>query len=150
MAIERLNQGTPSQASQLPFFDNQNGQDRRMSVTQLAALIQSLLTSGGGMVTQYAAVSGGFSVTVSPPTDGASVFFIITPLGGYVAGSGTITLPASAVDGQEVLVSCGAAVTTLTVSGGANSVAGAPASLAANNFFRLRFDGVLSTWFRIG
>lgn len=150
MAIERLNQGTPSSASQIPFFDTGNGVDRRMSVSDLATLIQSLLTSGGGMVTQYAAPNAtGFSVTVSPPTDGAAVWLLMTPAAGYAAG--TVVLPASAVDGQEVLVSCTQAVTALTVNGnGAAAVYGAPAALAANDFFRLRYDGVLTSWFRIG
>ena len=42
------------------------------------------------------------------------------------------------------------AVTTLTVSGNGATVNGAPAALTANGFFRLRFDGVLGGWYRLG
>jgi hypothetical protein len=54
------------------------------------------------------------------------------------------------VDGQQLLVSCTQAVTTLTVAGNGSTVNGAPATLAANAFFRLRFDGVFKAWYRVG
>lgn len=151
MAIERLNQGTPSAASQIPFYDPQNGQDRRMSVDQLAALLEDELTPAGGLVTQYAAPNAtGFNIAIAPPTDGGSVFLLLTPAGAYAAG--TITLPAQAtcIDGQELLVTCTQAVAALTVAGNGSAVNGAPAALAANGFFRLRFDGVFKAWYRVG
>lgn len=151
MAIERLNQGTPSAASQIPFYDPQNGQDRKMSVDQLATLLESELTPGAGLITQYAAPNAtGFNVVIAPPTDGASMYLLLTPGGAYAAG--TITLPAQAlcIDGQELLVSCTQAVTALTVAGNGSTVNGAPANLAANGFFRLRFDGVFKAWYRVG
>lgn len=151
MAIERLNQGTPSAASQIPFYDAQNGQDRRMSVDQLATVLQTELTPAGGLITQYAAPNAtGFNVAIAPPTDGASMYLLLTPAGAYAAG--TVTLPAQAlcIDGQELLVSCTQAVTALTVAGNGSTVNGAPANLAANGFFRLRFDGVFKAWYRVG
>lgn len=151
MAIERLNQGTLTASSQLPFSDTANGSDRRASVNSLATLLQTLLSPSAGLVTQYAAPNAtGFNVTIAPPTDGASMFLLLTPAAGYAAG--TITLPSLAVciDGQEVLTTTTQAVTTLTVAGNGATVNGAPATLAANAFFRLRFDAVLDSWFRAG
>lgn len=151
MGIKDINQGTPTSASQIPFYDVPNGQDRRASVAQFATVLQPLLSPAGGLVTQYAAPNAsGFSVTVSPPTDGASMFLLLTPAAGYAAG--TIVLPAQStcIDGQELLVSCTQAVTTLTVSGNGSTVNGAPTTLAANGFFRLRFDGVFKAWYRAG
>lgn len=151
MAIERLNQGTPTSASQIPFYDPQNGQDRRCSIDELAQLLQDELTSSGGLITQYAAPNAtGFNVAIAPPTDGASVYLLLTPAAGYAAG--TITLPPQAlcVDGQELLVSCTQLVTALTVAGNGSTVNGAPTTLAANGFFRLRFDGVFKAWYRAG
>lgn len=150
-AINRLSQGTPTTASRVPFYDTDNGADRSMSVTELITLIQASLTTSGSLVTQYAAPAAtGFSVTVSPPEDGASMHLLLTPVAGYAAG--TVVLPALAncVHGQEVVVSCTQSVTTLTVSGNGATVNGAPTTLAANAFFRLRFDGVFSAWYRIG
>jgi hypothetical protein len=150
MAIERLNQGAWSEASQIPFYDPTNGGDRRASVSELAALLQPLLSSAG-QITQYAAPNAtGFNVLIAPPTDGVSMFLLLTPAGAYAAG--TITLPpqASCIDGQEILVTCTQVVTALTVAGNGSTVNGAPTTLAANAFFRLRFDGVFKAWYRVG
>ena len=54
MAIEKLNQGTPTVGSSIPFYDSNNGRDARCSVTELAALILAGLSSMG-FATQYAA-----------------------------------------------------------------------------------------------
>jgi hypothetical protein len=42
------------------------------------------------------------------------------------------------------------AVTALTVAGNGATVNGAPTTLAANGFFRIRFDAVLDVWYRVG
>lgn len=113
----------------------------------LLKYFQSQLTANGGLITQYAAPNAtGFTVTIAPPTDGSSMFLLLTPTGAFAAG--TITLPTNAKDGQEVLVTCTQAVTALTVNGG--TVNGAPTALTANGFFRLRYDGVFKNWYRIG
>lgn len=151
MALNTLSQGTPSAASQIPFYDTGNGQDRRCSVAQLAEAMQAAVT-GGALLTQYhAPAATGWSVTVAPLSAGQSVWLLITPTAGFAAGAVTLPALATCVEGQEVLVTCTQAVTALTVAGnGATAVNGAPTTLAANGFFRLRFDAVLKSWFRIG
>lgn len=152
MAIEKLAQTTElSAADQLALYSQSLGNDSRAALSTLLSWLQAQLTSAGGFTIQYAAPNAtGFSVTIDPPVDGGSVYLLLTPAAGYAAG--TVVLPAQAecVDGQEVLVSCTQAVTTLTVSGNGATVNGAPATLAANAFFRLRFDGVFDAWYRIG
>lgn len=151
MAIERLNQGTLSSASQLPFYDTAIGGDARASITALAAFIGQLLGTASLQLTQYAAPNAtAFNVQVAPQTDGASVWLVLTPLAGYAAG--TITLPAVALcqHGQELLVNSTQAVTALTIAGNGAAVNGAPTTLTANAFFRLKFDGVLKVWYRVG
>jgi len=49
-----------------------------------------------------------------------------------------------------VLVNCTQAVTTLTINGNGATVTGAPTTLAANAFFRLRFEAVAGVWYRVG
>ena len=101
---------------------------------------------------QYAAPSAsGFSVTIAPVTAGDNVHLILTPTAGYAAG--TIILPAVAgvIDKQEVLVNCTQQVTALTINGnGAVAVTGEPTSLGADDFFRLKYDIVVQTWYRVG
>jgi hypothetical protein len=148
-AINSLPQTDIAAADQVPFFSSANGSDRKTSVTQLSTAIQALLV-GTGMVTQYSAPSAtGFSVTIAPPTNGVSMWLLLTPAATYAAG--TIVLPAasSCIDGQEVAVTCTQIVSSLTVSGNGATVNGAPTALTANQAFRLRFDGVFGAWYPI-
>lgn len=148
-AINRLTESAPSTASQVPFYDPANGADRRASLAAIAAVLS--LSSAASPPAQYAAPNAtGFNVQIAPVATGGSVYLLLTPAAGYAAG--TITLPAQALckDGQEVLVTCTQAVTALTVAGNGATVVGAPTTLAANAFFRLRFDGVFKNWYRIG
>jgi hypothetical protein len=139
----------------VPVFSTEDGDARAAAVSVLQSYMQSNLSfsNNGDYASQYAAPSAtGFNVDV---TDGASnntnVHLILTPLAGYAAG--TITLPAKAslVDKQEVLVNCTQAVTALTVGlNGAAGAIGAPTTLAANAFFRLKYDAVTFNWYRVG
>ena len=144
-------------ADNFPLYDASSGDARRTSLTTLLAYMQDSLTFPDvtgvpQFETQYAAPSAtGFSVTIAPTTAGDNVHLILTPLAGYAAG--TIVLPAVAgvVDKQEVLVNCTQAVTTLTLNGnGAVAVTGGPTTLAANAFFKLKYDATLQSWFRVG
>lgn len=151
-SIDKLSKVTTLSAGDLvALFSGSVGNDVAATLATLLAWLQTQLTSSGLFSTQYSAPAAtGFSVTVVPTTSGGSVFLLLTPAAGYAAG--TVTLPAQAacVDGQEVLCSCTQAVTTLTVAGNGSTVNGAPTTLAANGFFRLRFDGVFKAWYRAG
>ena len=151
MSIRQLNQGTPTSASQLPFYDPTNGADRRCSLGDVAAVMEDLLTPNAGLITQYAAPNAtGFSISVNPPTTGTSIYLLMTPVAGYAAGTVTLPVQANCIDGQELLVSCTQSVAALTVDGNGSTVNGAPMSLSSNGFFRLRFDGVFDAWYRVG
>ncbi len=126
-----------------PVFSQTQGDTRKAAMSVLLAYVQANLTAGR-LTTQYSAPSAtGFSVTV-----GTNTHLILTPVAGYTAG--TIVLPATPADRDEVLVNCTQAVTTLTVSGNGATVVGAPTTLAANAYFRLKYDAVLNRWYRVG
>lgn len=140
-------------ADLLAIFCQQNGGNSALSLTLFAAwLSENITVEGDGKITQYAAPSAtGFSVSIgSGIAAGSSIWLVLTPVAGYAAG--TLVLPAVAdvVDKQEILVNCTQSVTTLTITGNGATVTGAPTTLAANAFFTLRFDAVLSTWYRVG
>lgn len=131
----------------LPIWSTNNGDTRK---TSLSALRSFFFGSEMGKPTQYAAPSAtGFTVTVSE-RNGRETWLVLTPVAGYAAGS--IALPAAvdSLHGQEIVVNCTQSVTNLTVTSSGGTVTGAPTSLSANSFFRVRFDAVTSTWYRVG
>lgn len=151
MSIQRLNQRAPSAASQVPFYDPQNGQDARASLSDIAAVIQDQIAIPGVQFKQrFNPNATGFSVTVAPLEQGQSGWLLLTPGAGYAAG--TVNLPAIAtlLDDQEVLVTTTQAITALTVGNGGAIVNGAPTTLAVNGYFRLRFDLINGSWYRVG
>lgn len=135
-----------------------NGDSRKAALSVLLAFMQNNLvfptfTGQGVYTTQYAAPSAtGFNVAI---TDGAdnntNVHLILTPTAGFAAGTLTLPVHPGAADKQEVLVNCTQQITALTVNGnGATAVTGEPNSLAADDFFRLKFDLPTATWYRVG
>lgn len=133
----------------LPLYDSSNGDVRKASMSALSTYIQTLLTAVDGFLTQYSAPSAtGFTVQITDGDD--NVWLILTPAAGYAAGTIKLPLSTNVVNKQEVLVNCTQAITTLTVDGNGATVTGEPSTLSANDFFRLRYDGVTSTWYRVG
>lgn len=147
MSIRDLNQGTPTTAAQIPFYDTANGQDRRCSVGDLAAVLDST-SSAVPRLTQYAApAASGFTVAITPSADGQNVWLVLLPLAVYATG--TITLPAltTLADQQEIEIVSTQNVTALTLAGNGATVNGAPTSLTASVPKKYRFDAVTSTWY---
>lgn len=148
MAIESLS-ALDTLTSSTYFAANVNAQDYRISTANVLTYLNSNLSLGETKISQYSAPSAtGFSVQVTDGSD--SIWLILTPTAGFAAGTIVVPTLTNCVDGQEVLVNCTQAVTTLTVSGNGATVTGAPTTLAANAFFRLRFDDVTNTWYRVG
>lgn len=136
-------------SDQVPIYSSENGDARKASMATLLAFFSGQITANDDKITQYAAPSAtAFNVQLN--NDVNSVWLILTPTG--ILAAGTLTLPAVAncVDRQEILVNCTQTVTALTISGNGSTVTGAPTTLAANAFFRLRFDAVTKTWYRVG
>jgi hypothetical protein len=137
----------------VPVYASNNGDARKAAMSVIQTYMQANLTfseSGISYTTQYAAPSAtGFSVQITDDSD--NTHLILTPVAGYAAG--TLVLPAigNVVDKQEVLFNSTQVVTTLTIDGnGAVAVTGAPTTLAANDFFRLKYDLTVQTWYRVG
>jgi hypothetical protein len=111
--------------------------------------MQANISTADNKVTQYAAPSAtGFSVAITDSS--ASIWLVLTPTAGFAAG--TLVLPAVAkcIDKQEILVNSTQSITTLTITANGSTVTGAPATMAANAFFTLRFEAVTDTWYRVG
>lgn len=66
--------------------------------------------------------------------------------------NGTITLPqiAELTDGQELLVTSSQKIENLTIVGNGATLVGNPNTIAADGFFKLKFDQLSLTWYRVG
>jgi hypothetical protein len=133
----------------VPIYSQDNGDARAAPMSVLLNYFQSLLT-GTGFISQYLAPSASFSIAVAPVGTGTNIHLVLTPT--LPLAAGTITLPALAdcVHGQEVIITSTEPVTALTVASSGATVNGAPATLTANGFCRLRFDAPTASWYRIG
>jgi hypothetical protein len=140
-------------SDQVPIYASGQGDARKAAMSVILQYMQDNLTfseSGISYTTQYAAPSAtAFSVQITDDSD--NTHLILTPVAGYADGE--IVLPAvgNVIDKQEVLVNCTQAVTTLVIDGnGAVAVTGEPSGLSANDFFRLKYDITVQTWYRVG
>ena len=138
-----------SDGDQVPFFSTNNGDTRKSSFSTLKTYFQTGITANDDKLTQYSSPSAtGFSVQVNNASN--SVWLVLTPTGAFAAGTLILPLLANCVDRQEILVNSTQAVTALAINGNGSTVTGAPTSLTANSFFRLRFDNVAKVWYRVG
>ncbi len=66
--------------------------------------------------------------------------------------TGSIKLPEryTVTDGQVLLVACARQVNNFSTDGNNALVIGAPNALAANGFFKLKYDKLSNTWYRVG
>lgn len=136
-------------SDQVPIYSSENGDARKASMATLLAFFAGQITANDDKISQYYAPSAtGFSLQIN--NDSESVWLILTPTGAFAAGTLVLPAVANCVDRQEILVNCTQAITTLTISGNGATVTGAPTTLAANGYFRLRFDAVTDTWYRVG
>lgn len=136
-------------------YANNSGDFRGTPYSSVVDLMQNALTfpdAGKSYeVTQYAApAAAGFNIVISGDS-GQSVHLIITPSAGLAGGAITLPDVGTLKDRQEIVVNCTNQITSLTIDGsGAASVVGAPSSLGADDFFRLKFDAITGNWYRIG
>jgi hypothetical protein len=92
----------------------------------------------------------GFNVTVPTPIS-EQQWMIIQPAGTLATGTITLPLNTGVPDGTEVLVTTTQIITAFTLAlNGASAAFGAPTTLAANAFFRVRFYQSTNSWYRIG
>lgn len=139
---------TLSAGDRFAIYSGDNGDTRSVSAQTVATF--AVANIDNGYATQYAVPLTGSTVQVAPPVDGESVWLLMTP----AAALASVVIQAppvyACIQGQEMLVNSTQAVTSLFVNGnGANAVFGGPTTLAANGFFRMRFDVPSRSWFRV-
>mgnify|MGYP003645580518 CR=1 FL=1 len=148
--INQLSAITSSQltsGSQFVVYDTSNGDARKLPASQLLEYLNNNFSNPTFVVT-ITTPSDGF--TINMPANGDNQWALVEPTTGLTTG--TINLPAvaSAVDGQECIITCKFQVATLTIgANGATAVNGAPSSFAAEDNVTFRFNKVKLSWYKV-
>jgi hypothetical protein len=133
----------------LPVYVSNNGDARKVSITQLLQYFQQTFASPTVSTNLYTPATG-FNVTVPTPVS-EQQWMVIQPAGTLAAGTITLPLNTGVPDGTQVLVTTTQIITSFTLAlNGAAASFGAPTTLAANAFFTMRFYQATNSWYRIG
>jgi hypothetical protein len=137
-----------SAGDQLPVYSPNNGDARRLPMSALLSYFQQQFASPTVAVNLYVPTTG-FNIAAPTPVS-EQQWILLQPAGTLATGTVTLPLNTSTPDGTEILVTTTQIITTFAVGlNGATAAFGAPTTLAANAFFRLRFYQPTNSWYRI-
>jgi len=137
-----------SPGDQVPVYSPNNGDARRLPVSSLLAYFQQTFASPT-LATNVYTPGTGFNVAVPTPVADQQ-WMLIQPAGTLALGTITLPLNTQTPDGTEVLVTTTRQITGFTLAlNGATAAYGAPSTLAAEDFFRMRFVQATNSWYRI-
>jgi hypothetical protein len=133
----------------LPIYVANNGDARKVSVTQLLTYFQTVFAAPTVSTNLYTP-GAGFNVTVPTPVS-EQQWMLLQPAGTLATGTITLPLNTGTPDGTQLLVTTTQIITAFTLAlNGAAVAFGAPTTLAANAFFTMRFYQATNSWYRIG
>ena len=137
-----------SGGDQIPIYVPNNGDARKVSVTQLLTYFQTVFAAPT-VATNLYTPGPGFNVTVPTPVS-EQQWMIIQPAATLATGTITLPLNTGTPDGTQVLVTSTQIITAFTLAlNGAASAFGAPTTMAANAFFTMRFYQATNSWYRV-
>jgi hypothetical protein len=137
-----------SGGDQLPIYVPNNGDARKVSVTQLLQYFQTVFAAPTVSTNLYTP-GAGFNITVPTPVS-EQQWMILQPAGTLATGTITLPLNTGVPDGTQVLVTTTQIITAFTLAlNGAAAAFGAPTTLAANAFFTMRFYQSTNSWYRV-
>lgn len=137
-----------SSGDQLPVYSPNNGDARRTSIGSLLAFFQQSFASPT-LATNLFTPGTGFNVAVPTPV-AQQQWMLIQPAGTLALGTVTLPLNTQTPDGTEVLITTTQQITGFTLAlNGATAGFGVPTTLAAEDFFRVRYFDPTNSWYRI-
>lgn len=137
-----------SPGDQVPVYSPNNGDARRLPISQLLAYFQQTFASPT-LATNVYTPGTGFNLAVPTPV-AQQQWMLIQPAGTLATGAVTLPLNTQTPDGTEVLITTTQQITGFTLAlNGATAAYGAPTTLAAEDFFRMRFVQATNSWYRI-
>lgn len=102
----------------------------------------------GKPVVQHFNPNGDFSLPVENHPEGT--YLLLNPAGGIASGTLVLPVDSDVLDQQQILFSCSQQITNLTINGNGAAVVGAPNAISAEAFFKLQYDKLSGTWYRVG
>lgn len=137
-----------SSGDQLPVYNTSNGDARRLPMSALLDYFQQQFASPAVATNLYTPATG-FNIAAPTPV-AEQQWIILQPAGTLAAGTVTLPLNTSTPDGTEILITTTQTITTFTLAlNGATAAFGDPTTLAAEDFFRMRFYQATNSWYRI-
>jgi hypothetical protein len=137
-----------SSGDQFAVYNTANGDARRVSVSSLLSYFQQTFASPTMSVNLYVPGTG-FNIALPTPAT-ASMWALLQPAGTLATGTVTLPLNSATPDGTEVLITTTQQITAFTLAlNGATAAYGDPTTLAAEDFFRMRFYQATNSWYRI-
>jgi hypothetical protein len=137
-----------SPGDQVPIYSPNNGDARRLPISALLAYFQQTFASPT-LATNVYTPGTGFNLAVPTPV-AQQQWMLIQPAGTLATGTVTLPLNTQTPDGTEVLVTTTQQITAFTLAiNGATAAYGDPTTLAAEDFFRMRFVQATNSWYRI-
>lgn len=137
-----------SPGDQVPVYSPNNGDARRLPISSLLQFFQQTFASPT-LATNVYTPGTGFNLAVPTPV-AAQQWMLIQPAGTLALGTITMPLNTQTPDGTEVLVTTTQEITGFTMAlNGATAAYGAPTTLLAEEFFRMRFVQATNSWYRI-
>jgi hypothetical protein len=137
-----------SPGDQIPVYTPNNGDARRLPIGALLQYFQQTFASPT-LATNVYTPGTGFNLPVPTPV-AQQQWMLIQPAGTLATGSVTLPLNTQTPDGTEVLITTTQQITAFTLNAnGATQLYGDPTTLAAEDFFRMRFVQATNSWYRI-
>jgi len=137
-----------SPGDQIPVYTPNNGDARRLPISALLQYFQQTFASPT-LATNIYTPGTGFNQAVPTPV-AQQQWMLIQPAGTLASGTITLPLDTGTPDGTEVLVTTTQEITAFTLApNGAANVYGAPTTLLAEEFFRMRYVQATNSWYRI-
>lgn len=137
-----------SPGDQFAVYAPNTGDARRLPMSALLTFFQQQFAAPT-MATNLYTPGTGFNIAAPTPVS-QQQWILIQPAGTLATGTVTLPLNTSTPDGTEILITTTQQVTTFTLAlNGAAAAYGDPATLAAEDFFRMRFYQATNSWYRI-
>ena len=138
----------PNSGDQIPVWSPNNGDSRRLPLSALLTYFQQQFAAPTLATNLYTPATG-FNIAAPTPV-AQQQWILLQPAGTLAAGTVTLPLNTSTPDGTEVLITTTQQITAFALGlNGAAAAYGDPTTLAAEDFFRMRFYQATNSWYRI-